>query len=108
MDDDARMTWVPVAFVRQTGGRMHVLFSVESDDRLQHDGEPVLLVDHRPGGAHDDVAFEAASVLTAPVVAALEAHRADFAACFAAAFAADGSFDPDLLLAQRVETLHLT
>lgn len=102
MSEPTTLTWVPVAFVRQTTGRMHVLFSLDLGTEQQFEGEPVLLVDHRPGDDVADIAFEPADVVDAPVVAALEGYRTDFAACLDRAHRRDGSFEPDLLLEQRV------
>ncbi len=102
MNDTTILTWAPVAFVRQTSGRLHILFALDRDGRAVHEGEPVLLVDHRPGAAHDDIGFDASSEVEAHFVACLDDHRTEFAACFTAAFARDGSFDADRLLTQRV------
>lgn len=98
-----RHTWIPVAFVRQTGGRLHVLFSLEHDGAPQHEGEPLLLVDHRPGSGAADVEFEAADALAPRFTDVLDLHRTAFADCLAAAFGSDGAFDADRLIAQRVE-----
>lgn len=101
-DATSTLHWIPVAFVRQTSGRLHVLFSLDRDATPLHDGDPVLLVDHRPGEDAADLTFEPADVLDDAVVAGLDANRAEFATCLAGAFTRDGSFDADQLLAQRI------
>jgi hypothetical protein len=97
-----RHTWIPVAFVRQTSGRLHVLFSLDRDGSPAYEGEPVLLVDHRPEAGIEDIEIEGSDVVAAADLAGASANLEAFATCFTRAFAADGSFVADQLLAERI------
>lgn len=51
---------VAVAFLRSTGGRVRVLLAVDRDGEQLFDGEPALLIEHRPGRAPRELVLEAA------------------------------------------------
>lgn len=81
---------------------MHVLFGLDQGGVPAFDGEPVLLVDHRPGDDPSDMTFEPADVIDEATALQLDLHRVQFAECMSAAFTRDGSFDPERLIAQRI------
>ena len=51
---------VAVAFLRSTGGRVRVLLAIDRDGEQLFDGEPALLLEHRPGASHSDLGLEGA------------------------------------------------
>jgi hypothetical protein len=51
---------VAVAFLRSTGGRVRVLLAIDRDGQQLFDGEPALLVEHRPGAPAAELALETA------------------------------------------------
>lgn len=94
---------VAVAFLRQTGGRIGVLFAVDGPDGPQHDGEPVLLVQHRPGAGADQLEVEGADALAPGVVRAVRAQAAAVVAAVEAGLDAFGQVDGTLLLGSTVD-----
>lgn len=93
---------VAVAFLRSAGGRVRVLLAVDRDGQQLHDGEPVLLVEHRPGAAPDRIHVEPASVLPEGAVQHVLDARVELAGLVDACMTADGGFDGDLLLGRAV------
>jgi hypothetical protein len=76
-----------VAYVRSTGGRVRLLLAIDRDGRPLFDGEPALLVEHRPGApasrllvegpeGMDDAALELVHMSTGDAMARLidDAH----------------------------------
>ncbi|MCW2926910.1 MAG: hypothetical protein JWM86_878 [Thermoleophilia bacterium] len=105
--DHSRFELVVVAFVRSTGGRVRVLMAVDRDGEQLFDGEPVLLVDHRPGDHHDALVLEGPDGLDPSAVAAVRAAgSAVLVALVEGAFTDDGSFDGTRML-DRPVTLRL-
>lgn len=102
-DDHIDFHLHPAAFLRQTGGSLHVLFAVrDADGAWFFDGEPALIVQHRPGEDPQEIDVEGADALDGGTVELVARERPALAACIEAAFDTQGSFDGELLLAQRV------
>ncbi|MEO6867798.1 MAG: hypothetical protein ABI200_07230 [Gaiellales bacterium] len=57
-----------VAFVRTTGGRIRVLLGVDRAGTQLFGGEPVLLVEHRPGQPSSELEIEGSDQLDASLV----------------------------------------
>lgn len=51
---------VAVAFLRSTGGRVRVLLAIDRDGEQLFDGEPALLLEHRPGRPAGELVLDAA------------------------------------------------
>jgi hypothetical protein len=92
-----------VAFVRSTGGRIRVLLTIDRDGLPLFDGDPALLVEHRPWtepgsltvdgpDSLDPVAYEVVHRSVAPELASIvdEAHDRT------------GAFDASRLLGRSV------
>lgn len=92
----------PVAFVRTTGGRLNVLLAVDEGDLHLFDGEPALLVSHRPGAAHHELQVEGAEALDARAIDAVRGVAHELARLIEGAFDVRGEFDGQRLLGQRV------
>ena len=89
-----------VAFIRQTGGRVHVLFAIDELGEDRHDGEPVLLVDHRPGDAPTSLVVEAADEIPAQGVDHVREQATQLASWIDSAFDAAGTFDGERILGE--------
>lgn len=102
--EDVRYTLVAVAFLRSLGGMLRVLFAVDAGAVQLHDGEPVVLMEVRPGAPDSSVVVEAADAL-GPAVEAVVAERASraFVELVDAAFADDGTFDGGRLTGRTIE-----
>lgn len=100
MNTSARYGLHGVAFIRQTGGRIHVLFAIDEGGADCFDGEPVLLVDHRPGAAPDQLTVEGADALSPHAVELIRAEAAALAAWIDGALDASGTFDGQRLLGE--------
>ena len=95
----ATLQLVAVAFLRSTGGRVRVLLAVDRDGMQLFDGEPALLVEHRPGRAADELVLEAADRIRASAVdVVLAAVATDLAQLVEDAHDEFGQLDGERLL----------
>ena len=101
--EEVRYTLMAVAFVRSVGGRVRLLVSVDGEAPL-FDGEPVLLVEHRPGAAAADLVVEPSDQVAASV-SHLVVERAGIALVelVEQAFDGTGQFVGERLLGTTVE-----
>lgn len=89
-----------IAFVRQVGGRIHVLLAIDEDDRDCFAGEPVLLVDHRPGAPAAELVVEGADALAGIAVELVRGQASQLAAWIDAAVDRTGAFDGERLVGE--------
>jgi hypothetical protein len=90
---------VAVAFLRSTGGRVRVLLAVDRDGDQLFDGEPALLLEHRPGRSASELALEGADRIPAAAIdLALAAAATDLARLVDEAHDELGQFDGERLL----------
>ncbi|MCW2959703.1 MAG: hypothetical protein JWM25_1812 [Thermoleophilia bacterium] len=82
-----------VAFIQSVGGEIGVLLAVDRDGEQLFDGEPALLMRHRPGADHGALHLEGAEVVPVELVEELRAGAADLAGLVEGAHARDGMFD---------------
>ncbi|MCB0880066.1 MAG: hypothetical protein KDC46_13930 [Thermoleophilia bacterium] len=88
-----------VAFARSTGGRVRLLLAVDRGEEQLFDGEPVLLVDHRPGSRHEQLELTGPDAMEPAIVQQVHAAAAlQLAALVDAAFDETGSFDGQRIL----------
>ena len=94
---------VAVAFMRTTGGRVRVLLAVDRAGEQLFDGEPALLLEHRPGAPAEQVLLEGADRIDATAIAhALDATRDALVELVDAAFDELGQFDGQRLLGRSI------
>lgn len=104
--DQARFQLVAVAFVRSVGGRVRLLLAIDRDGVPLFDGEPALLVEHRPGAAASDMSVEGAEGIDASALAVVrERASAALAELIGSAVDASGSFDGNRLLGRDIEVV---
>lgn len=65
---------VAVAFLRTTGGRVRVLLAIDRDGEQLHDGEPALLVEHRPGQSPTELVVDRADAVPEAAVELVTRH----------------------------------
>lgn len=101
---DVHFTLVAMAFVRSAGGAVSVLFGVDQEGVPLFDGEPVLIVQHRPGADPDLLEVDVADALP-PQSGDLVAERAgrSLVELVDGAFDRQGSFDGERLLGRGVD-----
>ena len=94
---------VAVAFLRASGGAVRVLLAIDRDGEQLFDGEPALLLEHRPGHPAAELTLECAELLDAAAVARLaDAARDALVGLVEAAFDEDGGFDGTRMLGRSV------
>jgi hypothetical protein len=93
---------IPVAFLRSTGGMVNVLLAVDEGDEQLFEGEPALLVAHRPGSPPHELRVETAAALAQESLDAVQRVADVLAQLIEGAYTRQGEFDPDLLLGKRV------
>ena len=93
---------IPVAFLRSVGGVFSVLLAVDEGDAQLFDGEPALLVVHRPGAPAADMQVEGAEALVPAAVEVVAGVATELVRLIDAAFTDDGAFDGERLLGARV------
>lgn len=99
----ARFELVAIAFLRAAGGRMHVLLAASRDGIDLFDGEPVLLVEHRPGSDPEAMHVEGADVVPDALVAVIRTHaRAPLARLVDDAFDDAGELDGQRLVGRSI------
>lgn len=100
-----RYTLVAVAFVRSVGGLLRVLLlAVDADGEPLHGGEPVLMLEVRPGAGPETVVVEPADALPATVHSIVaEQVAAPFVVMVEAAFDDTGEFQGNRLAGSTVE-----
>jgi hypothetical protein len=95
---------VAVAFMRSVGGRVRVLLAIDRDGEQLFEGEPALLVEHRPGTAASELVVDGADRID-PAAFELVARlaAAELAALIEASFDETGEFDGQRLLGRPVQ-----
>jgi hypothetical protein len=92
-----------VAYSRSTGGTMRLLLAIERDGEPLFDGEPALLVEHRPGDDPSSLRAEGPDALDAAATELVRTAAAqDLAALVDSAFDRTGELRADLLLDRSV------
>ena len=85
---------------------MCVLYTVDRDDHALHDGDPVVLVEHRPGSPVTDLSIELSEQVPAAAAAFVHTHAADqLLVMIEDAFDSAGMFDGERLLGCNVSFL---
>lgn len=93
---------IAVAFVRSTGGAVRVLLAIDRDGEPLHEGEPAVLIEHRPGADPSTMEAEVAGAVPAVAADAVLENATELAACIEAAFDRSGTFDGQRLLGTGV------
>ena len=93
---------IPVAFLRSVGGMFSVLLAVDEGDAQLFDGEPALLVVHRPGASAAELQVEGAEALVPDAVEVVASVASELVRLIEGAFDDDGAFDGERLLGARV------
>jgi hypothetical protein len=102
-DVESSFELVAVAFMRTTGGRVRVLLAIDRDGEQLFNGEPALLVEHRPGAALDTLEVDGPDGMSRSVTDAVaQVAGAALAELIAGSFTRDGSFDGGLLLGRSI------
>jgi hypothetical protein len=91
-----------VAFIHSVGGEIGVLLAVDRDGEQLFEGEPALLIRHRPGADPGSMHVEGAEIVPEELVGQLRSGAADLAALVESAHARDGTFDGGRLVGSSV------
>lgn len=94
---------VAVAFMRTVGGRVRVLLAIDRDGEQLFEGEPALLVEHRPGQPSSELVVDGADRIRAAAFAwVAEQAAAELVELVDAAFDELGQFDGQRLLGRGI------
>ncbi|MBC7462418.1 MAG: hypothetical protein H7287_13760 [Thermoleophilia bacterium] len=93
---------IPVAFLRSVGGLFSILLAVDEGDAQLFDGEPALLVVHRPGAPAEALQVEGAEALIPAAVEVVASVATELVNLIEAAFTSAGEFDGERLLGARI------
>ncbi|MCW2921474.1 MAG: hypothetical protein JWL76_1348 [Thermoleophilia bacterium] len=95
---------VAVAFLRSTGGRVRVLLAIDRDGEQLFDGEPALLLEHRPGAPAGTIELETADRIRASAIDVVHAAvAAELAQLVEDAHDEFGQLDGERLLGRSAE-----
>lgn len=101
---DVAYTATCVAFVRSVGGQLRVLLCIDRGDEQLFDGDPALLVEHRPGAAASELLLEGPDAVPAASLRALRDLLADRVARLLDDACDDtGEFRRELLLGRTIQ-----
>ena len=96
---DATFQLVAIAFLRSTGGRVRVLLAIDRDGEQLFEGEPALLLEHRPGRPAGELVLESADRIPDAATDAVLGHcAAELAQLVDQAHDESGQLDGERLL----------
>ncbi|MCW2949994.1 MAG: hypothetical protein JWN41_1007 [Thermoleophilia bacterium] len=93
---------IPIAFIRSTGGAFKVLLAIDHENQPLFDGEPAVLITHRPGAQSHELRAEGAAALAPDALLAVTSAASLIAHAIDSAHDREGNFMADQLLGRRI------
>lgn len=91
-----------VAFLRATGGMLHLLLAVVRDDVPIDDAEPLIIASHRPGADAASLDIELDGRLDSTVSGVIRQHATALVQWIEQAFDARGELDAQRLVGRAI------